>query len=97
MPPDVYSLLLTNLQETRREMQEGFRDLRAAVNGYDAARCEAHTDRMHKIETRQDTEHAAREALAQDRLRSTDRGWRLWGAVVAVAALAATIVGVVLR
>ena len=84
MPPDVYALLLSNLQETRREMQEGFRDLRAVVNGYDPKRCEMHTERLTKVASRVDTFEAAQQAVHSERTSSGT--WRRSLALVVIAA-----------
>ena len=87
MPPSVESVILAHLAETRAEMREGFRELREAVNGYDRARCEQHTERMAKIASRQDTYEAATQALAAHRNATWGRLAQSFAIMAAIAAL----------
>lgn len=87
MPPSVESVILAQLAETRAEMRDGFRELREAVNGYDHARCDSHTERLTAIASRVDTAEAATRALTEARRQRWGRLAQSLGIMAAVAAL----------
>ena len=80
MPPTVTDIILRQLEEMRCDIKA----IRDNINGYSPQRCEAHTERLHAIGSRQDTLQAATEALA------TDRRAR-WARIAALIGLAGTV------
>jgi hypothetical protein len=92
MPPGDPSALQIVLDEVRL-VRADVAGLRADLAGYSAARCESHAERMHRVESRLDTERAAREALsAQSSLT-----WKRMAASLAMMAAVAALVTLGMR